>query len=95
MTKSVYFITITLISGLFVTSLAESPCNDSLFLILRTKDIDSLSQREYEYLTSKSTACDKYILNTKNLISDTSSNIGNIEDEKPKNNKLRLFLYSY
>ena len=37
-----------------------NPCKDSLFLIYKKLNIDSLSQRQYEYFTLKEKECAEY-----------------------------------
>jgi hypothetical protein len=53
---------------LFIVSLplfAQSqinPCNDSLFSALKRKPLDSLSEREYRYLSDKNAICNQFQL---------------------------------
>ncbi len=37
-----------------------SPCDDELYLELKRLDLDELSERQYEYFSSKSKECDQY-----------------------------------
>jgi hypothetical protein len=41
---------------------AVSPCDDSLYNSLKTKGIDSLSDREYQYFLNKDMVCNEYFL---------------------------------
>ncbi len=39
---------------------AESPCDDSLYIELRKKSLDQMSQREYEFFLQKDQQCGEY-----------------------------------
>jgi hypothetical protein len=41
---------------------ATSPCRDAKFLELKAKDINTLTDREYDYLKTKSAECDQFQL---------------------------------
>jgi hypothetical protein len=43
-------------------SLGATPCADSLYVVLRSKPLDAMSEREYEYFTRKDAECDAYRL---------------------------------
>jgi len=49
-------LTITLILTTLVTT-AQSPCKDSLYLALKAKPLDSLTQREFNYYMVKAEEC--------------------------------------
>jgi len=42
-----------------------SPCTDSLYMVLKNKNIDSLSIREYQYFISLDNQCKEYTQNKK------------------------------
>lgn len=39
---------------------AQTPCTDSLYNSLKATPVNQMSQREYEYFTTKSTECSEY-----------------------------------
>ena len=41
----------------------ESPCEDETYLELKKKQLDEMSEREYQHFTTKDTACEKWKLN--------------------------------
>ena len=45
----------------------ESPCEDATYLELKKKQLDEMSEREYQYFTTKDTACEQWKLNEQNL----------------------------
>ena len=45
----------------------ESPCEDATYLELKKKQLDEMSEREYQYFTTKDTACEQWKLNQQNL----------------------------
>ena len=45
----------------------ESPCEDATYLELKKKQLDKMSEREYQYFTTKDTACEQWRLNQQNL----------------------------
>ena len=54
------FILILMASCLFAK---ESPCEDETYLELQKKQLDEMSEREYQYFTTKDTACEQWKLN--------------------------------
>ena len=53
----------------------DNPCEDALLLQLKEKQLDELSDREYEYLLQKSTECANF-KNTEKLIEPQQSYLG-------------------
>ena len=53
-----------LIGSLFAQ---ESPCEDATYLELKKKQLDEMSEREYQYFTTKDTACEQWKLNQQDL----------------------------
>ena len=45
----------------------SSPCGDETYLELKKKKLDKMSEREYQYFTTKDTACEQWRLNQQNL----------------------------
>ena len=45
----------------------ESPCEDATYLELKKKQLDEMSEREYQYFTTKDTACEQWKLNQQKL----------------------------
>ena len=45
----------------------ESPCEDETYLELKKKQLDELSEREYQYFTTKDAACEQWKLNQQDL----------------------------
>ncbi len=61
----------------------NSPCKDKLYIELQKKNLDSLSQREYEYFMIKVKECSEFIklkekLQTQKEIEAEPSNAGSI-----------------
>ena len=50
-----------------------SPCEDKSYLELKKKNLDEMSDREYQYFLSKDTQCNEYLSSNKNLKSTLSS----------------------
>ena len=44
-----------------------SPCEDETYLELKKKKIDEMSEREYQYFTTKEAACEQWKLNQQDL----------------------------
>ena len=63
-----YFLYIILLTSSFLFSQYnnEFPCKDALYLELKTKKIDSMTDREYEYFLIKDKQCHDYILSINN-----------------------------
>jgi len=40
--------------------IAESPCTDSLYLSLKSKSLESMTEREYQYFIQKDAACSEF-----------------------------------
>jgi hypothetical protein len=64
-------LTITLILTTLVTA-AQSPCKDSLYLALKAKPLDSLTQREFNYYMVKAEECKEAKVEQKQLQQTTS-----------------------
>ena len=47
-----------------------NPCKDSLYVLLQRKNIDSLSQREFDYFVLKTKECGEYTQQQKQLKAD-------------------------
>ena len=45
----------------------ESPCEDETYLELKKKQLDEMSEREYQYFTTKDAACEQWKLNQQDL----------------------------
>ena len=45
----------------------DSPCEDKTYLELKKKQLDEMSEREYQYFTTKDTACVQWKLNQQDL----------------------------
>ena len=45
----------------------ESPCEDETYLELKKKQLDEMSEREYQYFTTKDTTCEQWKLNQQDL----------------------------
>ena len=45
----------------------ESPCEDETYLQLKKKKLDEMSDREYQYFTTKDTACEQWKINQQDL----------------------------
>ena len=58
-------ILILMIGSLFAQE--SSPCEDETYLELKKKQLDEMSEREYQYFTTKDTACEQWKLNQQNL----------------------------
>lgn len=58
-------------------SWAKSPCEDSVYLDLKSRSIDSLSEREYDYFKHLDKGCLEYNSNLSTAISNSSKKIGN------------------
>lgn len=43
-----------------VAQFEQSPCNDSIYVALRSVALEDMTQREYEYFTRKDTECAKW-----------------------------------
>ena len=71
MKKLILLLTLTMILGQ-----TTSPCDDELYLELKSKKLDELSEREYNYFISKDTQCNQYLSsNTSNqLLTDLKYN---------------------
>ena len=57
-------ILILMVGSLFAQ---ESPCEDATYLELKKKQLDEMSEREYQYFTTKDTACEQWKLNQQDL----------------------------
>lgn len=67
-------------------SLAQNPCQDSLYNYLKHKNLDSMSQREYEY----------FMLKEKNCSDEFTKNIGEVENsETVKKEKTTRIVVEY
>ena len=53
----------------------DSPCQDETYLELKKKNLDKMSDREYEYFKRKDTACEKWQLNQQELLAKLDKNI--------------------
>jgi len=58
MKKLILLLTLTMMFGQTV-----SPCEDELYLELKSKKLDDLSEREYSYFISKDSQCSQYLSN--------------------------------
>ena len=56
MKKLLILLTLTMMFGQI-----PSPCEDELYLELKNKKLDDLSEREYKYFLSKDTQCSQYL----------------------------------
>ena len=65
----------------FLFSEGLSPCEDILYLELKNKKLDEMSEREYEYFISKDKQCSEYTSLKKN---NKYSNISNISSLKTR-----------
>ena len=45
----------------------SSPCEDETYLQLKKKKLDEMSDREYQYFTTKDTACEQWKINQQDL----------------------------
>ena len=45
----------------------ESPCEDETYLELKKKQLDEMSEREYQHFTTKDTACEQWKLHQQDL----------------------------
>ena len=45
----------------------SSPCEDETYLQLKKKKLDEMSDREYQYFTTKETACEQWKINQQDL----------------------------
>ena len=45
----------------------SSPCEDETYLELKKKQLDEMSEREYQYFTTKDTACEQWKINQQDL----------------------------
>lgn len=65
--KSIKYLTIVYLFVLVIQSFGESPCDDSQYLELKKKHVDSMSKREYEYFMLKERYCNEdMIIDKKN-----------------------------
>ena len=44
-----------------------SPCEDKTYIELKKKQLDEMSEREYQYFTTKDTVCEQWKLNQQDL----------------------------
>ena len=44
-----------------------NPCEDETYLELKKEKLDKMSEREYQYFTTKDTACEQWKLNQQDL----------------------------
>ena len=58
-------ILILMVGSLF--SQESSPCDDETYLELKKKKLDEMSDREYQYFTTKETACEQWKINQQDL----------------------------
>lgn len=54
------------------TDTTANPCKDRVYIALQKKNIDSLSQREFDYYILKSKECSEYTALLKQIQSDES-----------------------
>ena len=64
--KKLILLSVLLIVG---SSFAQetSPCEDETYLELTKKQLDEMSEREYQYFTTKEAACEQWKLNQQDL----------------------------
>ena len=60
--KKIIFILI--VGSLFAQ---ESPCEDATYLELKKKQLDEMSEREYQYFTTKDISCEQWKLDQQDL----------------------------
>ena len=76
-------IIILMLSNLFSQTI--SPCDEKMYLNLKTKTLDEMSDREYQYFLNKDAQCNEYI-SSKN--SNHSGRFNGAEISSLKNRKM-------
>lgn len=56
---------------LLVCLIHAGPCKDSLYVTLKAKDLDSLSDREYQYLSDYNKLCREYGISQEKELNDS------------------------
>lgn len=70
---SIFFAALILVSFTGTTSAAGIPCEDEMYLELKSKGIDDMSAREYQTFERLSGACDNYKTNSA-VVSESKDN---------------------
>ena len=65
MKKLILLSVLLIVGSLFAQE--TSPCEDETYLELKKKQLDEMSEREYQYFTTKEAACEQWKLNQQDL----------------------------
>lgn len=75
------------------SSFSQNPCNDSLYNELKKKDLNTISEREYEYFILKEKLCTEHLGKNYEKVSLTSGVKNYIR--KKKNAGIPLLIFGY